>query len=143
MQGMVAENLIAAAALDSFALPLYCRSKLELLEPVTNGELKKELSVDHFQLHSVQCPLQAQYKKDGDAARYAHGLTGILRAFTEPILARRLFGLTERRKSSLDASIEQKVIELIYQRVEGHISEAPDSYTFYPCHATMIFTKLT
>lgn len=141
LQQMVQDHLIETKALEQFSLPIYCRSREEILSPIQDV-FEQQLRVDYFNIAWVQCPLHAKFKEDGDAVAYASGLTGILRAFSEPVLISGLFGATERRESERKTLGSQKIIDKIYERVEDIISKAPDDYSFYPCHATLILSRL-
>jgi hypothetical protein len=141
LQEMAQDDLIERDAFEQFSLPIFCRSREEILSPVDNA-FAQQLQVDYFKMEWVQCPLHAKFMEDRNAAAYASGLTGILRAFSEPILSSGLFGVTDRRASARQSSDAQKVIDRIYEKVEQHILEQPDSYSFYPCHATLILSRL-
>ena len=141
LQEMVRERLIEPDALEQFALPIYCRSRDEILSPIKEA-FEQQLRVDYFKVEWVQCPVHAKFIENGDAAAYASGLTGILRAFSEPVLASGLFGVTDRRASARQSSGAQEIIDGVYQRVEQHILKKPYDYSFYPCHATIILSRL-
>jgi hypothetical protein len=141
LQEMVRERLIEPGALEQFALPIYCRSRDEILSPIKEV-FEQQLSVDYFKMEWVQCPIHAKFIENGDAAAYASGLTGILRAFSEPILASGLFGITDRRASARQSSGAEEIMTRVYRRVEQHILRKPYEYSFYPCHATIILSRL-
>ena len=143
LEELVKEKQLESSALANFSIPIYCRNKDELVEPVTTGELQGQLLLEAIKIESIPCPLHTQFKKDGDAGTYAAGLTGIVRAITEPLMLSGLFNLKERRKSALASVPEQKILELIFARMQAKIMASPDLYTFYPCHATMVFAKST
>jgi hypothetical protein len=138
---MVKERLVGRDTFEQFALPIYCRSREEIISPIRDF-FEQQFHIDHFNLEWVQCPLHARFVENGDAASYASGLTGILRAFSEPILASGLFGIADRRASARQSSGAQQIIEQIYQMVEERVLEQPSNYSFYPCHATLILSRL-
>jgi hypothetical protein len=134
------EGEIERSAFERVSLPIYCRNYEEIVTPVETL-FKNKLAVDYIRFEWVQCPLHARFLEDKDASAYASGLTGILRAFSEPVLSSGLFGALERRKSVRENSGAQEVLDSIYSRVEKTISSNPGEYSFYPCHATIVLSR--
>jgi len=128
---------IQKSALEQFAFPLYCRDSSEFLAPVSSGGV----TVEHFSIVPIACPIHEQFKIDGDAERYAENLTALIRAFTEPMLLQGLFKVMERRKTELNRSYEQGIVNIVYERMQKAIAQAPNQYTFYPITATIVLAK--
>lgn len=141
LEQLVVEGKIERSSLDAFSIPIYSRSKDEIIEPVVNGAVKDVLSFESLEIEIIPCPFHEAYKQDGDAGDYADGLTGIVRAISEPVLLRALFQSKERRRSELKASAEQKLADTIFERFHAAVLEDPDRYTFYPKHATLVLKK--
>jgi len=137
LESFVAEGKVQRAALDAFAFPIYCRDSSEFLAPVSSGGV----AVEHFSISPIQCPMHKKYKENGNAEEYAQELTDLIRAFTETVLLRGLFKVTERRKLELERSPEQQTVNEIYDRMRKEIIAAPDKYTFYPIQATIVLAK--
>lgn len=141
LEQLVVEGKIERSSLDAFSIPIYSRSKNEIVEPVINGVVKDVLSFESLEVEIIPCPFHVAYKQDGDARKYADGLTGIVCAIIEPVLLHGLFQSKERRRSELAASAEQKLADTIFERFHAAVLAKPDQYTFYPKHATMVLKK--
>jgi SAM dependent carboxyl methyltransferase len=87
LQKMVDARILRLAEYERMAIPFFCRTLYEIEEPVTRGLLADAFQIEHCeQITITQDPIRVQYELTGDVETFAVGLTGWLRAISEPSL---------------------------------------------------------
>ena len=127
-EDMVRGGRLDAARLGDYVFPLYERSVDEATRPFHEA-LGGRLHVEHLELKPIPNPFTQRYRENGDAAAFAEGFMGFLRAFSEPNLREGL-------------GLDENAVEELYTQLTSRI-EATAAEFFFEVHAlTMVIRRI-
>jgi hypothetical protein len=115
-EDLVAEDLLDAARLDDYVLPVYERTFEELRRPFGEA-IGRRLVLEHVAMSSSASPAEERYRQTGDATTFARQFVGFFRAFSEPSL-----------RAALDPS--GSATDELYRRMESELAAQVDGFDF-------------
>ena len=125
---------------DKFAhmmMPIYSRTLEEVLAPLL-GPLAGRFAVDHAVEETLPCPFHAEYLRSGNARHYAADYVGFIRAFSEPAIARGLFG---SEKPGANKEAIAPLVNALYQRMEQRVIDRPEEYQHRSLQVFLLATR--
>jgi gibberellin A4 carboxyl methyltransferase len=130
---LVAAGRLDRAAYERLVLPVYFRTKEELVDPVLRPDspVAGLFRLERADGMEVPVPFNRRRQETGDLAAYAAEFTGFLRAFSEPILR-----LTFPDQNELDALIDE-----VYRRVQSRLIDDPSAYEFRYIQVAALLTR--
>ncbi len=113
---MADEGQIDSARLSRYVLPVYERTREEVLEPFEAGSAGG-LAIEALATRPIPNPYAERYRRDGDAEAYGADFAGFVRAFAGPSL---------RRGLDLSPDAEDE----IFRRLARAVAERADGFWF-------------
>ncbi|MEM7226080.1 MAG: SAM-dependent methyltransferase [Pseudomonadota bacterium] len=134
----LADGRIEQAEYLAMTLPQYYKAVEEFAAPLQDEENpvhQAGLRLEHMETRVTPCPYAADFRRHGDAARFAKAYVPTLRSWTESTFHA---GLAQSRP----AEERQRLIDSYYARYEDLVREAPDGHAMDYVHAFMTIAKL-
>jgi len=130
---MVDQGRLPRGAYEHLIIPVYFRSKEELVAPLfqTESEVSAHFRLERVESMEISVPFNENLKRGGDLNTYVGEFTGFLRAFSEPMLRLALKG-----EKALDA-----LMEAVYGRVRARLLEDPKAYEFHYIQVATLLTR--
>ena len=121
----------------NMTLPQYYNSVEEFSAPLTdtdNACFQAGLRLDSIETATVECPFAAQYRQDGDLAKFADGLIPTVRSWNQSIFAA---GLDQSRSEAERVQL----IEDYYHSYHQRVMDNPEGHGMDYVHAYMTISK--
>ena len=131
-------DLVAAGQLEReqyerLTMPVYFRSVAELLAPLEREDspVCGAFAVERAEALEVPTPFVVEFRRGGNAAAYAEGYTGFLRAISEPVV-----------RAALDRPGEESAtLERLYERVQARLLAEPERYMWRYIVVAVLLTR--
>lgn len=137
-QAFLADGAIGGSEYVAMTLPQYYKTVDEFTAPLTDPASpvhRAGLRLEHVETRITPCPYAADFKAQGDPARFARSYIPTLRSWTESTF---FAGLSEERP--LDERHE--IIERFYRTYEDQVRRAPEGHAMDYVHAFMTIAKM-
>lgn len=132
-RALVDAGRIDRATYERITMPVYFRSLEELLVPVQENDspLASAFTVERTFGEIVPTPFVEEFKKSGDAGRYADAYVGFLQAFSEPVV-----------RPVIEPAHGSDAVAAIYEQAKSLLRNEPEKYPFrYLLVAAMLMRK--
>lgn len=132
-RALVDAGRIDRAVYECITVPVYFRSLEELLAPVqeNNSPLASAFAIEKTFDDCVPTPFVEEFRKSGDANRYADALVGFLQAFSEPIV-----------RAAVEPTHGADTVAAVYEQAKKLLRNEPEKYQFrYLLIAAMLVRK--
>jgi hypothetical protein len=121
-RALVAEGRLPRERYARFTMPVYFRTREELLAPLdrAGSPVRGAFRTERAESREIPVPFQEEFRRTRDADRLASELTGFLRAFSEPVA----------RAALVTAGEDGSVLDALYGRVRDRVRADPERYRF-------------
>lgn len=137
-QSMIADGTVSADEYAAMTLPQYYHSVDEFSAPLLDESgpvYRAGLRLDSIHTGVTACPYAADFKKHGDAARFAQSYIPTLRSWNESTY---FAGLSSDRP----LPERQEIIERFYATYEQRVADSPQGHAMDYVHAYMVISKV-
>lgn len=123
---LVQAGRLKAEAVRGYVFPVYARTVAEAVAPIIGDDapLADRFTVEVAETHPVANPYYDRYRRDGDAARYAHDYVAFVRAFSSSAIRD---GLLAPGSTGEDPDA---LVDAFYGRMEERVRSDPETGVF-------------
>jgi len=133
MLELLDDGMLARNDYEAFYQPVYFRNLDELTSPLADPKSPTAalFQLERAETYEVPVPFVEEFRRTGDADRYATAYTDFFRAFTEPVL---------RSAFQSHPSLDRLIAE-IYGRAKRLVQHEPERYEFHYVSIAALFTR--